>query len=153
MLKYIDFCYYNSTECTNDYYLGEEEYKPMTLTEAIAHAKKVAATKCDECGKEHAQLADWLQELAAFKDETLITRDYLKLVCNNLKTNDYIKLSFGEYDEDDFYILVQYINDVHEMCTEYHPVMQWKCPVHTVGQLRMFLTMFGFGDFAQQLKA
>lgn len=35
----------------------------MTLDEAIAHAKEVAASKCDECGKEHQQLAEWLQEL------------------------------------------------------------------------------------------
>lgn len=35
-LKFIDFCYYNSTECTVDYYIGEEEYKPMTLNEAIS---------------------------------------------------------------------------------------------------------------------
>ena len=122
----------------------------MTLEQAISHAKEVTASKCDECGKEHAKLAEWLQEFAAFKDETPITRDYLKSVCNNLKTNDYIELSFGEYDEDDFYILVQYINDVHEMCTEYDPVMQWKCPVHTVGQLRMFMTICGLGDFVKQ---
>lgn len=35
----------------------------MKLEEATAHAKEVAATKCDECGKEHEQLAEWLQEL------------------------------------------------------------------------------------------
>ena len=35
----------------------------MELKEAIAHAKEIAATKCDECGKEHQQLAEWLQEL------------------------------------------------------------------------------------------
>lgn len=130
-----------------------ETQNNMTLEQAITHAKEVAASKCDECGKEHAQLADWAQELAAFKDETPITRDYLKSVCELLKTNDYIELSFGEYDEDDFYILVQYINDVHEMCTEYDPVMQWKCPVHTVGQLRMFMTICGLGDFVKQLKS
>ena len=153
----------------------------MTLNEAISHAKEIAASKCDECGKEHQQLAEWLHvlvdsrinikrlgtelrakhlkaihtanELAAYNDKTPITRDYLKSVCNNLKTNDYIELSFGEYDEDDFYILVQYINDVHEMCTEYDPVMQWKCPVHTVGQLRMFLAICGLGNIVKQFKS
>lgn len=35
----------------------------MALNEAIQHCKDVAASKCDECGKEHAQLAEWLQEL------------------------------------------------------------------------------------------
>lgn len=41
----------------------------MTLDEAIAHAKEVAASsKCDECGKEYAQLAEWLQELKVQRD-------------------------------------------------------------------------------------
>ena len=106
------------------------------------------------CGNDYfASTENYLKELAALKDETPITRDYLKSVCNNLKTNDYIELSFGEYDEDDFYFLVKYINDVHEMCTEYDPVMQWKCPVHTVGQLRMFLTILGLEYFVKQLKS
>ena len=71
-LKFIDFCYYNSTECTVDYYLESSKLKqsePMTLDEAIAHAKEVAASsKRDECGKEHAQLAEWLQELKVQRD-------------------------------------------------------------------------------------
>ena len=71
-LKFIDYCYYNSTECTVDYYLGEEEYKPMTLNEAIAHAKEVADSKCDKCGKEHQQLAEFLAELAVSREK--ITR-------------------------------------------------------------------------------
>lgn len=126
----------------------------MTLEQAIEEMQDFAKETPMFVGSpKAAKIAEWLQELAAFKDETPITRDYLKSVCNNLKTNDYIELSFGEYDEDDFYILVQYINDVHEMCTEYDPVMQWKCPVHTVGQLRMFLTICGLGDFVKQLKA
>ena len=65
------------TECTADYYLGEEEYKPMTLEQAIKHAKEVAASKCDECGKEHQQLATWLQELQSYKDKTPISDDFL----------------------------------------------------------------------------
>ena len=40
----------------------------MTLDEAIAHAKEVAASKCDECGKQHQKLAEWLQELKVQRD-------------------------------------------------------------------------------------
>ena len=34
----------------------------MTLDEAIAHAREIAAG-CEECADEHAQLAEWLEEL------------------------------------------------------------------------------------------
>lgn len=35
----------------------------MTLDEAIKHCREVADKKCDDCGKEHLQLAEWLEEL------------------------------------------------------------------------------------------
>ena len=35
----------------------------LTLDEAIKHCYEVAETKCNECGKEHLQLAEWLEEL------------------------------------------------------------------------------------------
>lgn len=35
----------------------------MTLDEAISHAKEIATTNCNNCGKEHKQLAEWLEEL------------------------------------------------------------------------------------------
>lgn len=58
----------------------------MTLDEAIAHAKEVAKEnylqgmlchanpndseldKCIECGREHEQLAEWLQELKLYRE-------------------------------------------------------------------------------------
>lgn len=152
-LKYIEFCWYNCCEC-QDYYEDEPEISETdAIKAAIQHFKTQAPRNCGVMYEQYTAVAEWLTELQNYKDETPITRDYLKSVCNNLKTNDYIELSFGEYDEDDFYILVKYINDVHEMCTEYDPVMQWKCPVHTVGQLKMFLTICGLQDFVKQLKS
>ena len=35
----------------------------MTLEETIKHCKEVADSKCDACGAEHKQLAEWLIEL------------------------------------------------------------------------------------------
>lgn len=35
----------------------------MTLDEAIIHARDVASSGCSECCNEHAQLANWLEEL------------------------------------------------------------------------------------------
>lgn len=42
----------------------------MTLEEAIKHCYEVAEEKCDECGKEHLQLAKWLEELRTFKKQS-----------------------------------------------------------------------------------
>jgi hypothetical protein len=41
----------------------------MTLDEAIQHTLEVAnsETTCDECRKEHMQLAEWLMELREYK--------------------------------------------------------------------------------------
>lgn len=35
----------------------------MKLEEAIKHCEEVADSKCDACGAEHRQLAEWLKEL------------------------------------------------------------------------------------------
>jgi hypothetical protein len=39
----------------------------MTLDEAIKHCNEVANKTCDECSKDHRQLAKWLQELKAYR--------------------------------------------------------------------------------------
>ena len=47
----------------------------MNIEEAIAHAQETANTRtdlCDECRKEHSQLAEWLKELK------LLRADYEK---------------------------------------------------------------------------
>lgn len=41
----------------------------MTLDEAITHAENVANGGCDECAKEHRQLAEWLSELKMLREE------------------------------------------------------------------------------------
>ena len=152
-LKFIEFCYYNSTECTVDYYLGEEEYKPMTLDEAIQHCKDVAASKCDECGKEHTQLAEWLQELKDYKDETQITKKWL--LDNGFYENGE---RFYKTDGKPFYygIEARYIvNDVHKsyhfsFSRRHYPM--YEATFKTVGQFKMFMTLCGLEDFVKQLK-
>lgn len=44
----------------------------MTLEEAIAHAKEISENQyiCEECQKEHRQLADWLEELKALREKS-----------------------------------------------------------------------------------
>ena len=38
----------------------------MTIDEAIEHCKNIKS--CDECKKEHQQIAEWLEELKAFRN-------------------------------------------------------------------------------------
>lgn len=41
----------------------------MTLDDAIAHAKQIAAdTECKECAEDHCQLAEWLEELKSLRE-------------------------------------------------------------------------------------
>ena len=39
----------------------------MTIEEAIRHAEEVSQRKCDECGNQHQQLANWLKELVVLR--------------------------------------------------------------------------------------
>lgn len=43
----------------------------MSIDEAIAYCEKIAAEKCDECGKEHKQLAEWLKDYKRLKEQEL----------------------------------------------------------------------------------
>ena len=40
----------------------------MTLDEAIQHAQEIADKGCDQCAKDHQQLAEWLTELKKRRD-------------------------------------------------------------------------------------
>ena len=42
----------------------------MTLDKAIKHCEEVAKEKCDKCGEEHQQLAEWLKELKKYRKES-----------------------------------------------------------------------------------
>ena len=50
-----------------------------TLDEAIRHAEKIARSKCDECGTEHRQLAEWLKELREYKSHADAVNRQLKI--------------------------------------------------------------------------
>ena len=50
--------------------VNKDDWTPkMILDEAIKHCEEVADSKCDECGAEHRQLAEWLRELKQMKGE------------------------------------------------------------------------------------
>jgi hypothetical protein len=130
-----------------------ETQNNMTLDEAIAHAKEVAAFKCDECGKEHQQLAEWLQELAGFKDKTPITNEFLEII--GFKREKII----DPYHKGEISIqkMCGGIGDWTWECV-YFKGKSWTSDlvdtvfIKTIGELRMFLTICGLGDFVKQLK-
>lgn len=57
----------------------------MSLKQAIAHAQEVATSKCDECGKEHQQLAEWLQELEVQRDRVDVLTEQASIYEANIK--------------------------------------------------------------------
>ena len=79
----------------------------MTLEEAIAHAKEMSENQyiCEECQKEHRQLADWLEELKSLREKSKW------IPCSERLPEDesYILVSFenftmpdiARYEEDD----------------------------------------------------
>ena len=85
----------------------------MTIDEAIAHAREVAeknrnfdvipekvmATStfkynCLKCAEEHEQLAEWLEELKAYRaigtlEECLRNKDFLDFLSDKMNPNDF----------------------------------------------------------------
>lgn len=61
----------------------------MTLDEAIKHAEEIAESRCDECGREHRQLVEWLKELKEYREQEqtspcdLCRFDYMDGVCGD----------------------------------------------------------------------
>lgn len=39
----------------------------MNIEEAIKHCKDIAEHECNNCGKEHLQLAEWLEKLGKYE--------------------------------------------------------------------------------------
>lgn len=122
----------------------------MTLEEAIAHAKEIAASKCDECGKEHAQLAEWLSELNGYKDKTYIEPDLL--IQNGFEKRQYDYLYCDDVEE----ISAQCINAEMGIWRVSIGFLESgngdKLDICTVGQLRMFLAIDGLNELTKQFK-
>lgn len=177
-LKYIEYCWYNCSECF-DYY-EEKEYKPMTLNEAIVHAKEVADSKCDECGKEHQQLADWLAELVVSREkitrlETELKADHQQAIdtANELaayKDKTYISEDFlarNEFEKREYdYLYCDDVVEISAQCTDTEMGV-WRVSIRfldhyenteslnicTIGQFRMFLAICGLDNLVNEFKA
>lgn len=148
--KFVEYCYYNSVDC-KDYYLESSKPKQsetMTLEQAIEEMHDFAKETPMFVGSpKAAKIAEWLQELAAFKDETPITEKWLQ--DNGISASGWMKIGdnvirwyetgrarwCASVDNDDRY---------------FHEKFRY---IKSLGQLRMFLTLCGLGDFAKQLKS
>lgn len=115
---------------------------------AIKYFTDRAPMNCGVMYEPYMAVVKWLQELAAFKDETPITEEWL---AKYFDKKDY------SYEYSDEYVEIEIKNhsdsiwsvDVTSIELDYHTD---KCQVSYVGQLRQFLTLCGQGNFANQLK-
>ena len=92
----------------------------MTLDEAIKHAQEIADKGCDQCAKDHQQLADWLIELKQKekrvdmeqKDKELLIKD----LSGRIPYRHNFWLQVREFDEDapsNRRMLTKYIDDIY----------------------------------------
>lgn len=147
-LKYIEYCWNNCCEC-QDYYEDEPEVSETdAIQAAIQHCKTQAPRNCGVMYEQYTAVAEWLTELAAFKDETPITVNWL--LANNFFGN-------GMYcytrHLDDITIEITTTIDEFVFVEIFGDGISSNCDIRTVGQLRMFLTLCGLGDFVKQLKS
>jgi hypothetical protein len=73
----------------------------LTLEEAIKHCEEVAErlegkdgyaytdSTCDECAKEHRQLAEWLRELKWYREDTRFADLYERICIKRDEDRDY----------------------------------------------------------------
>lgn len=150
-LKYIDFCYYNSTECTTDYYLSEAQVSETdAIQSAIQHCKTQAPRNCGVMYEQYTAIAEWLTKLASYKDKTYISEDFLA-------RNGFEK---REYD----YLYCDDVEEISAQCTDteagtWHVYVNWldsynpqSLDIYTLGQLRMFLSICGLDKIVEQFK-
>lgn len=113
----------------------------MTLREAIKHCQDVAAVKCDECGKEHQQLAGWLTKLADYENTTPITEEWL--VANKFQpVNKYVtyKKSCGKIEiEATFMGRGIWQISIFNVATSLYQAIN----LCTKGQVKMFFGIYG----------
>ena len=129
----------------------------MNLKEAITHCNEVANEQCNECGKEHKQLAKWLEKLAKFEDKTIITSKWL---CNNgFKFNPANNYEVEHYSLDIEGVFISVIpvpinrpNWWEISITLYKGIDTQTLQINSVGQLKMFLSIYKLDNIVEQFK-
>ena len=155
-LKYIEYCWYNCSECF-DYY-EEEEYKPMTIDEAIQHCHDVANIQHTfnkeeqrKCSEEHEQLAAWLTKLQGYEDDTPLTEEFFERngFSKDFREETEIEPS-GEiwcYRTPEYHITAEdFGNFDNDWLVQANGGTVY---IDTIGQLRMFLSLCGFDNIVK----
>lgn len=122
----------------------------MNLDEAIKHAKEVATSQCGECADEHKQLAEWLEELKKYKDDTPIT---IKWLYSKFEYDQ--KIDKWKYQQKDYYYYItlesngnDYIVDITSNSYEYKAC---SVIVSTIGQLYSLFTLCNLQEAAKKV--
>jgi len=122
----------------------------MTLQQAIEKCHDVATIQHtfnkeeqQKCSEEHEQLAAWLTKLQGFEDATPITETWLNA---NFQLTCGLWVVYSPSNDGD--VTIFHRHRTYTISFNYVNAAE----ITTIGQLRMFLTIVGFGDFAQQLK-
>lgn len=149
-LKYIEFCWYNCCEC-QDYYEDEPEVSETdAISAAIQHCKTQAQRNCGVMYEQYTAVAEWLQELASYKDKTYISEEFLirngfeKRQFDYLYCDDVVEISAQCIDDEAgvWRIEIAYLDSGYPQTLD----------ICTVGELRMFLAIDGLNEIAKQLK-
>lgn len=94
----------------------------MRLDEAIKHAQEIADNGCDQCAKDHHQLADWLIELKQRREKSRVDMEQkdkellIKDLSGRIPYRHNFWLQVREFDEDapsNRRMLTKYIDDIY----------------------------------------
>lgn len=116
-----------------------------TIKKAIIQHEIIASQYPESsAGQELLKEANWLRELSLLKDETPLTETWL-----NAKFQ-YICGQWVVYSpSNDGDVTIFHRGRTYTITFNYANAAE----ITTIGQLRMFITILGFGDFAQKLKS
>jgi len=89
-------------------------FAPMTLDEAITHCEEKA--DCTQCGSEHKQLAEWLQELKELRKQKPTIYHKFR-VGDEIKTQKEESLTITKIDDKGYWSEDLFICDFDEECT------------------------------------
>lgn len=113
---------YFDAKGTKDDEISEQRCKSkMTIDEAITHCEEVADSKCDECGAEHRQLAEWLKELKRLREQTR----WIPVSERPPETDDEVIA----YDGADAFVAWYGVNGWHSTDNRFDPrvpIIEWK---------------------------
>ncbi len=101
----------------------------MTLDEAIQHAQEIADKGCDQCAKDHQQLAEWLTELKNRREEDTNSAKSMQLLHNDKRLCSIYNIKDGDIlyyniNDDRWIFIFRDVNGIRNDMKKYH-VLQY----------------------------